>query len=166
MQARQLPISYRDLKSPEIEPAEGTRGTQRAQWIVMGRREPVAGHHESLRALRPQAPFIFWTGYRAKRNTARAAPCLCGLRLCYFRRTDRASMRNGCGRGSATLNGIRSETREAEPQVANPAIAARSIEKDHPQDDLCASRCAHPAAKNCRLRGPGKRLQKPPCGGR
>jgi NAD(P)-dependent dehydrogenase (short-subunit alcohol dehydrogenase family) len=80
--------------------------------------------------------------------------------------TDRASMRNGCGRGSATLNGIRSETREAEPQVANPAIAARSIEKDHPQDDLCASRCAHPAAKNCRLRGPGKRLQKPPCGGR
>jgi hypothetical protein len=25
------------------------------------------------------------------------------------------------------------------------------IEKDHPPDDLCASRFAHPAAKNCRL---------------
>jgi hypothetical protein len=32
--------------------------------------------------------------------------------------------------------------------------ASKEIEKDHPPDDLCASRFARPAAKNCRLRRP------------
>ncbi|MEY2607491.1 MAG: hypothetical protein QOH31_5341 [Verrucomicrobiota bacterium] len=38
--------------------------------------------------------------------------------------------------------------------VSDEILSPRSIEKDHPPDDLCASRFAHPAAKNCRLRRP------------
>jgi hypothetical protein len=30
------------------------------------------------------------------------------------------------------------------------------IEKAHPPDDLCASRFAHPAAKNCSMAAPGQ----------
>jgi hypothetical protein len=61
MQTKQVEV-YQLLEAgaaadlPEIERAEGTRLTPRAQWVVMGRREPprvITGHCEPCAPQRP-----------------------------------------------------------------------------------------------------------------